>query len=131
MARPPKHPDLHVINGNPGKRKIAPVARTKTDGQLPECPDWLNQDGRAEWKRIVESLPSTVWSSLDWSEVVASCALWQQIVTALRENDPPIASMVQQWRGLRGQFGGNPAARVKLGEVGGGDKSDVAKQFFG
>lgn len=49
-GRKPKPAAIKRIEGNPGKREIKEgYAGT---GCMPECPDWLNDDAKAEWERL-------------------------------------------------------------------------------
>ena len=52
---PPQPTSLRVLYGNPGKRPIngrEPQPRTKR----PQCPDYLDDAARQEWRRLVPIL---------------------------------------------------------------------------
>ncbi len=52
---PPQPTALKVLNGNPGKRAL-PKAEPKPDPSEPFMPAWLDEDARAEWRRITPIL---------------------------------------------------------------------------
>ena len=55
-GRKPKPTAVKVLEGNPGKRKLnmnEPVPRACS---LPKCPDWLEDEAKAEWDRIAKNL---------------------------------------------------------------------------
>ena len=53
---PPVPTELKIIRGNPGRRPIKPEPKPAVPVQLPEPPDFLNDEARAEWERIGEEL---------------------------------------------------------------------------
>jgi len=54
-GRKPKPTKLKIIEGNPGKRPLnenEPIPQSIA----PECPDWLSDDAKKEWKRLAPEL---------------------------------------------------------------------------
>ena len=54
-GRIPKPTALKIAEGNPGKRKIN-GQEPKPAGSLPDCPNHLSAEAKAEWNRIAASL---------------------------------------------------------------------------
>lgn len=48
MGRKPTPTALKIIKGNPGKRPLN-KEEPKVKAAIPECPDWLSPEGKAEW----------------------------------------------------------------------------------
>jgi len=46
----PKPTALKTLEGNPGKRKIN-KNEPKPNSKIPQCPDWLEPEAKAEWNR--------------------------------------------------------------------------------
>ena len=59
-GRKPKPTVLKLLDGNPGKRTINDREPTAAGG-IPELPDWLDDEAKAEWYRIVRA--ATTWAS--------------------------------------------------------------------
>jgi P27 family predicted phage terminase small subunit len=70
--------------GNPGHRSIddAPeFARV-----MPRCPDWLNEDGRREWKRVTRELfDAGILTTVDRAALAAFCQAYGRWVDAERK----------------------------------------------
>ncbi len=64
----PKPSKLKLLQGNPGHKKLNKAEPVFT-GQ-PDCPSWITQTAKTEWKRIVKEL-----ESLDLLRAVDSSAL--------------------------------------------------------
>ncbi|MCQ2505555.1 MAG: hypothetical protein MJ113_00045 [Lachnospiraceae bacterium] len=52
-GRKPKSTAVNKIEGNPGKRKLNKKEPVPAKG-VPECPDWLLPEAKAEWERLCE-----------------------------------------------------------------------------
>lgn len=83
-GRKPKHPNLKVLEGNPGKRKInTDIPQAPND--LPEPPPELCADALAEWHRMLPGLAAMgVLSSVDRGVFSAYCQAWGRWVSAER-----------------------------------------------
>ena len=81
-GRKPKPTALKVLSGNPGKRPLnarEPVARSG----IPDCPDWLDAEAKAEWSRVTVELDAMgVLSQADRSALAAYCTAWSRWVEA-------------------------------------------------
>jgi phage terminase small subunit len=53
-GRKPKPNALKVLAGNPGKRPIK--EELAVAGDVPDCPDHLDERAQKEWKRLVTML---------------------------------------------------------------------------
>ena len=58
-GRKPKPTALKVLEGNPGKRPLNLFEPTPED-KMPECPDWLEDEAKAEWDRLAVPMFSSV-----------------------------------------------------------------------
>ena len=54
-GRKPKPTAVKVLEGNPGKRPLNMFEPTP-EKVAPECPDWLNEEAKAEWDRLVDKM---------------------------------------------------------------------------
>ena len=54
-GRKPKPTAVKVLEGNPGKRTLN-MFEPKPEKVAPECPDWLNEEAKAEWNRLVDKM---------------------------------------------------------------------------
>lgn len=56
-GRKPKPTALKMLEGNPGKRQLNPFEPVLADkNEVPECPDWLEEEAKMEWKRLSGNL---------------------------------------------------------------------------
>jgi P27 family predicted phage terminase small subunit len=150
MARKPKPTALKELAGNPGKRRL-PNEPTY-DNRKPTCPTHLSDEGKAEWKRIVNTLhESGVLKWTDRATLAAYCEAYGRWVQAERlvrksglliktSNDNVIqnpavgvankamADMVR----YASEFGMTPASRATLGKdaVKPEDRITLADQLF-
>ena len=57
MPGPPPEPlHLKLLKGNPGKRALKPEPRPDAPQKLPEPPEFLSEDAKGEWHRIIEQM---------------------------------------------------------------------------
>lgn len=54
-GRKPKPTALKVLEGNPGKRPLNLFEPTP-EGKMPDCPEWLEEEAKAEWGRLAEPM---------------------------------------------------------------------------
>ena len=54
-GRKPKPTAVKVLEGNLGKRPLNMFEPTP-EKVAPECPDWLNEEAKAEWDRLVDKM---------------------------------------------------------------------------
>ncbi len=74
-GRKPKPTKLKLLTGNPGKRPLndrepQPVGKA-------ECPEWLSDEAKTEWRRLSEQLETLgLLSSLDRAVFAVYCQSW-------------------------------------------------------
>jgi P27 family predicted phage terminase small subunit len=54
-GRKPKPTALRLLSGNAGKRPL-PQGEPHLEAIAPACPEWLDQDAKREWRRLVGPL---------------------------------------------------------------------------
>ena len=94
-GRKPKPTALKLAEGNPGKRRIN-GAEPKPPRSLPDCPDHLSMEAKAEWHRIAESLNQTgLLTQVDRANIAAYCQCYGRWVEAEQRlaETPPILRM--------------------------------------
>ena len=86
---PPKSSYLKALEGNPGKRPLK-GNNAKPRSVAPDCPDWLNAEAKAEWKRLAPELERlgllTVLDRAAFSCYCQSFGHWVQAQRVLREH---------------------------------------------
>ena len=81
-GRKPKPTALKLADGNSGKRKIN-GAEPKPPGSLPDCPEHLSVEAKAEWHRIAESLNQIgLLTQVDRTTMAAYCQCYGRWVEA-------------------------------------------------
>lgn len=81
-GRRPKPTALKRAAGNPGKRKLNPAEPIPPEG-LPDAPDHLSPQARAEWDRVAETLHDMgVFSTIDRAGLAAYCQAYGRWVEA-------------------------------------------------
>src|SRR6476620_7381333 len=81
-GRKPKPTMLKVLDGNPGRRPLNECEPAAPQG-VPECPDWLSDEAKAEWKRVIPELQMMgLLSSADRAALAAYCTAWCRWVEA-------------------------------------------------
>ena len=83
-GRKPVPTAIKLANGNPGKRKIN-GHEPKPAGTLPDCPDHLSAEAKAEWQRIAASMNKIgLLTQVDRSTMAAYCQCYGRWVDAER-----------------------------------------------
>src|SRR5687768_3708732 len=81
-GRKPKPTLLKILDGNPGKRPINESEPNAPDG-VPDCPDWLDDEAKAEWARVIPELREMgLLSRADRPALAAYCTAWSRWVQA-------------------------------------------------
>jgi len=79
----PKPTALKELEGNPGKRAL-PKNEPKPELGIPDMPEWLPEDAKAEWQRVAPELVKLgLLAKIDGSSLAAYCeafARWKQAV---------------------------------------------------
>jgi len=84
-GRKPIPAKLHLLHGNPGKRK------PKTDipippSEIPSCPPHLNKEAQAEWDRMaIELKPLGLLTKIDKAIFASYCQAWSTWVEASKK----------------------------------------------
>jgi len=84
-GRKPKPTALKIQDGNPGRRPLNTDEPKPIEG-LPDCPDHLDDEARAEWDRLGPQLVREHRMAIVYrAGLAAYCAAWSRWVTAERE----------------------------------------------
>lgn len=85
-GRPPKPTHLKVIQGNPGKRRLAEPVKARPE--RPRCPAYLTPYAKTVWKRLVPILDEIgILTGADRDTLAAYC----QAVATFKESTEQIA----------------------------------------
>ncbi|GGR37903.1 hypothetical protein GCM10010497_45980 [Streptomyces cinereoruber] len=77
----PQPDNVRALRGNPGGRP-APQ-RVTAAPSVPDIPSWLDDEGQAEWARVVPQLDALgVLAKVDRAVLSAYCAAWSKFVAA-------------------------------------------------
>ena len=143
-GRKPKPTAVKKLEGNPGKRKLNKKELVPAKG-MPECPDWLHPEAKAEWERLCEKLSDMgVLTEIDMAAFAAYCqsfARWKEAqehinsegATYETENgmqrpNPYVAICNTEQRlmmSAASEFGLTPSARSRIMAASGANKSEV------
>jgi phage terminase small subunit len=110
----PKPAHLKLLEGNPGKRRV-PVGEPRPPiGPMPQAPEFLTTEARAEWDRVsVQLFPMGLLIDADVSPLAAYCQAYGRWMTAERA----IAAMAANDQLTRGLMikttNGNAVCRLK------------------
>ena len=75
-GRKSKPTNLHILHGNPGKRKLNKKAPKPDPGKL-ECPQWISGEAKKEWDRISSVLERLgLLTELDHAHLEAYCVAY-------------------------------------------------------
>lgn len=111
-GRTPKPPTLKLLNGRSEGRDSGgrPVKPPPGFVRLPpQAPDWLPDEARAEWDRVVPELQRLeLTKPIDRGALTAYCLTWDRLVTAQKE----LAGNVDE-QGRRSVLGENSQGRVR------------------
>lgn len=149
-GRKPKPTLLKILDGNPGKRPLNESEPIAPDG-TPDCPDWLDEEAKAEWARIVPELMAMgLLSRIDRPALAAYCTAWSRWVHAeaqVRKFGPIVKSPVREFpmkspyltiadqaleimRKMMVEFGLTPSSRSRIRVPGGGEQADEFERFL-
>jgi P27 family predicted phage terminase small subunit len=149
-GRKPKPTVLKLLDGNPGKRRINDREPSAPKG-IPEPPEWLDDEARAEWFRITKILDGMGLLSLaDHAMVEAYCSTysrWVQAEAQVRKYGTIVKSpdkgfpmpspyltvanqALEALRKLAVEFGLTPSSRSRIRLPGSGDDMDEFDRFL-
>ncbi len=84
-GRKPKPTALKILEGNPGKRTLNDREPLPPEG-IPECPEFLDEEARAEWYRLAALLGRMkLLTVADRSALAAYCTVYSRWVAAERQ----------------------------------------------
>lgn len=84
-GRKPKPTILKALAGNPGKRRVNDAEPQVPNG-LPDCPDFLDDEAKAEWFRVASILNQMgLLTRADRSALAAYCVAYSRWVHAEAE----------------------------------------------
>ena len=139
-GRPPKPTALHVLNGNPSKKKNLGENEPKPAPiiKIPPPPEWLNEHGANMWERLAPILERLgLLTEADIETFSAACSSWgvyrecQDFVNdeglthkyknkggAINEVERPQVKIgnkaLDQYRAFCSEFGLSPASRTRI-----------------
>lgn len=82
VGRPPTPPNLHLLRGDPsklGKPKLGQLLDEiiRPPVEIPECPDHLSNEAKAEWARLAPHLERLgLVSQIDRAALAMYCSAW-------------------------------------------------------
>ena len=150
-GRKPKPTLLTMLDGNPGKRPLNEHEPITLQG-VPAAPEWLDDEAKAEWERIIPDLAEMgVLSRADRPALTAYCTAWSRwveaegmvrkfgmIVKSPEKGFPmksPYLSIADQaletMRKLLVEFGLTPSSRSRIRTLSAADAGDEFDQFLG
>jgi len=84
-GRKPKPTVLRVLEGNPGRRPLND-REPQAPAEVPECPDFLDDEARAEWFRTAPMLQKMgLLTPADRAGLAAYCVAYSRWVAAERQ----------------------------------------------
>lgn len=142
-GRKPKPTAVKELEGNPGKRKLN-TNEPKPTTVAPECPDWLEEDAKAEWHRLAEQMERLgILTEVDMAAFAGYCqsyARWKAAEEFITRHGAivktpsgywqqvPQVSIAQQYlkdmHKFCEQFGLTPASRSRIVSDSGSDDSE-------
>ena len=150
-GRKPKPTTIKDLEGNPGKRAINDREPVPPVG-LPDCPDFLTDEARAEWFRVASVLKEMgLLTRADRSALAAYCTAYGRWVAAERQvqkygtivkspeknfpmKSPYLTIADQSMEAMRKflvEFGLTPSSRSRIKVPARGDGPDEFEVFLG
>ena len=72
-GRPPKSKALHMLHGNPSRKRLGDIEEPATRAPLGPAPEWLNEGAREVWLELQNVMPLGVIASCDLPTMLPSC----------------------------------------------------------
>ncbi len=127
MAYPRKPTKLKLLEGNPGKRKLADKD-LHLAGEIGECPEWFTDRAREEWIAVIQALGVLgMLSRVNRGTLIAYCVFTDMVEAAaqalpgLKSGSRPYRSKFLELRQasdaqryLAQEFGLTPSAQAKI-----------------
>lgn len=100
-GRKPKPTAIKVLEGNPGKRELN-LYEPKPDKKMPKCPDWLEDEAKAEWKRLAKNLNELgLLTELDMAAFASYCqayARWMEAEEFISQHGTIVKTKTGYWQ---------------------------------
>lgn len=100
-GRKPTPTALKVLEGNPGKRKLND-REPKPKKRAPSCPQWLEPDAKAEWKRLAKKMTELgILTEVDMASFSGYCqayARWKEAEEFLTQHGPIVKTPSGYWQ---------------------------------
>jgi P27 family predicted phage terminase small subunit len=143
-GRKPRPTAMKELEGNPGKRKLN-LNEPKPSKKAPECPDWLDDEAKKEWGRMVWQLELLgIITEIDRAAFAAYCqaySRWKEAEEFITKHGTivktpsgywqqvPQVSIAQTYLKLMHkfceQFGLTPSSRSRIvADIGSADEDD-------
>jgi len=146
-GRKPIPSKIRALRGNPGKRKLN-AWEPQPRAEVPTCPDWLVDEAKREWNRVVGELAACgLITGVDRAALAAYCecwAVWREARGLLATGGltttnadgglkkHPAATVaneaLSQMHKFLIEFGMTPASRSRISV--GGEKKDALEDFL-
>ncbi|WP_026523292.1 phage terminase small subunit P27 family [Butyrivibrio sp. MB2005] len=101
-GRKPKPTAIKVLEGNPGKRKLNKNEIVPEKGKLPKCPDWLEDEAKAEWDRLCKNLFELgILTELDLMPFASYCqayARWREAEEFISQHGTIVKTKSGYWQ---------------------------------
>src|SRR5215470_8451335 len=96
MPGPPPTPlHLKLLRGNPGQRRLRAEVEPTKPKEIPQAPDFLGEDARAEWDRLAPELHALgLLRSVDVNQFAAYCMAYERwraaelVLAEMAKRDP-------------------------------------------
>lgn len=141
---PTKPTALKLLEGDIHKERMSPN-EPKPDLTMPECPDWLEDEAKKEWFRVVPELYKLkLLTSMDITALIGYCQSWARYVEAeqfLSDHDTvfvtdkgymgpvPQVAMAQKYlklcQSFMIQFGMTPSSRGNISIPGNPEDEEI------
>ena len=150
MVNKAKPTVLKLLEGNPGQRPLN-VNEPQPESELPQCPDWLADEAKIEWDRIVPELYRLgLITKIDVTALIGYCQSWGRYVEAekyLNDNDTIMVAdsgymqqvpqvgiaqkYLKQCQSFMTEFGLTPSSRGRLQLPGHSEDDPMEKLLSG
>jgi len=149
-GRKPKPTSMKRLAGNPGKRPLSEEPQPSVPEHTPYVPRHLNEEGKREWRRIVNVLLDLgLYTVLDRAALAMYCQVWGRWLEAERKlakeglilksdkgnlyQNPWLHVANKAWEQMRkvlAEFGLTPSSRVRLSVSKSGQEPSLAEILF-
>ena len=101
-GRKPKPTAMKVLEGNPGKRELNIFEPKPKKSVLPTCPDWLEDEAKAEWHRLARNLHELgLLTDLDVQAFASYCqayARWREAEEFITQHGSLVKTKSGYWQ---------------------------------